>query len=71
LGDPFASKLEVFPWLKLQISMGVERGEERGPPRFEHEVLVNNGGERRDRGKREYIFTVGPWVEVRRHRSDR
>jgi hypothetical protein len=51
--------------------MGVERGEERGPPRFEHEVLVNNGGERRDRGKREYIFTVGPWVEVRRHRSDR
>jgi hypothetical protein len=27
LGDPFASKVEVFPWLKLQISMGVERGE--------------------------------------------
>jgi hypothetical protein len=27
LGDPLASKLEVFPWLKLQISMGVERGE--------------------------------------------
>jgi hypothetical protein len=27
LGDPFASNLEIFPWLNLQISMGVDRGE--------------------------------------------
>jgi hypothetical protein len=37
LGDPFASKLEVFPWLKLHISMGFERGEREkkgGAPQF-------------------------------------
>jgi hypothetical protein len=34
-------------------------------------VLVNNGGERRRRGKREDFFTVGPRVEVGHHRSDR
>jgi hypothetical protein len=34
-------------------------------------VLVNNGGERRRRGKREDFFTVGPRVEVGRHQSDR
>jgi hypothetical protein len=27
LGDPFASNLEAFPWLNLQISMDFERGE--------------------------------------------
>jgi hypothetical protein len=27
LGDPFASNLEPFSWLNLQVSMGVERGE--------------------------------------------
>jgi hypothetical protein len=27
LEDPFAFNLEPFPWLKLQISMDVERGE--------------------------------------------
>jgi hypothetical protein len=27
LGDPFASNLEPFSWLNLQISMGVDRGE--------------------------------------------
>jgi hypothetical protein len=27
LGDPFASNLEAFPWLNIQISMGVDRGE--------------------------------------------
>jgi hypothetical protein len=27
LGYPFASNLETFPWLNLQISMGVDRGE--------------------------------------------
>jgi hypothetical protein len=61
LGDPFASKLEVFPWLKLQVSMGVERGESEkkgGPPRFgKGEELVNNGGERRE-GVNEWIFSM-------------
>jgi hypothetical protein len=32
---------------------------------------VNNGGERREGGKWVDIFTVGPRVEVGRHRSDR
>jgi hypothetical protein len=27
LGDSFASNIEAFPWLNLQISMGVDRGE--------------------------------------------
>jgi hypothetical protein len=47
LGDPFASNLEPFPWLNLQVFMGerwIEREmEERrreGPPRFGAEVLV-------------------------------
>jgi hypothetical protein len=37
LGDPFASNLEPFPWLNLQISKGVERGEreeKEGLPQF-------------------------------------
>jgi hypothetical protein len=37
LGDPFASNLEAFPWLKLQISIREGRGgkrEEGGLSRF-------------------------------------
>jgi hypothetical protein len=42
LGDPFASNLEAFPWLNLQINMDFERGEreeiEERSSRFEAEV---------------------------------
>jgi hypothetical protein len=34
-------------------------------------MLVNKGGERREEVKELILFTVGPWVEVGRHRSDR
>jgi hypothetical protein len=51
LGDPFASNLEAFPWLNLQISMGVDRveREEKGgrASRFGREELVKDRGERR------------------------
>jgi hypothetical protein len=33
-------------------------------------MLVNKGGERREEVKELILFTVGPWVEVGRHRSD-
>jgi hypothetical protein len=48
LRDPFASNLECFPWLKLQISIGVERGEreeKRGEERGLHGLDVVNAGE--------------------------
>jgi hypothetical protein len=46
LGDPFASNLEVFPWLNLQISMGVDRveREEKGGKSFT--VWQGRAGER-------------------------
>jgi hypothetical protein len=34
-------------------------------------MLVNKGGERRKEVKELILFTVGPRVEVGRHRSDR
>jgi hypothetical protein len=47
-----------------------KKGEEMVYTVWKGWMLVNNGGERRERGKREDIFTVGPWVEVGCHRSD-
>jgi hypothetical protein len=52
LRDPFASKLESFSWLKLQNSIGVERGErekkEGGAPRLGR---VNAGEMIEERGE--------------------
>jgi hypothetical protein len=43
LEDPFASNLEPFPWLNLQISMGEREVEERGEGVFTVLEGVNAG----------------------------
>jgi hypothetical protein len=75
LGDPFASNLEDFPWLNLQISMSFERGrrrERRWSTRFGQDESWWIIEEREERGVKERIFSLlAPRVEVRCHRSDR
>jgi hypothetical protein len=45
LGDPFASNLEAFPWLNLQITMGVDRVEREEKGRKSSTVWQGRDGE--------------------------
>jgi hypothetical protein len=83
LGDPFASNLEAFPWLNLQITKGLielkERRKGGGCSRFGGSVeMVNDRGERRKGGVKGFLLLwphgLTPGVTGQTgdgHRSDR
>jgi hypothetical protein len=59
-------------YFKSPRGKGRWKRDEKGCLRFWRGwMLVNKGGERREEVKELILFTVGPWVEVGRHRSDR
>jgi hypothetical protein len=64
LGDPFASNLEPFSWLNLQISKGVDRGEREEKKGRCFMVRNCRGGEMIDEreggGVKEDSFYCGP-----------